>query len=83
MPDLGTPEKTREFLALCLDPAARRPRTPAKLARIMPDWLRTALHGHAPHLATLHDEANRLEADAAHARTAYVKAMKAWTEGND
>lgn len=83
MPDLSTPEKTREFLALCLLPNRRGTRTPKSLHEVMPDWTRTALHEHAPHLATLLEEARRLENEANRAHAAYTKAMKAWIDGED
>lgn len=83
MPDLSTPEATREFLRLCLNPPARGPRTPAKLVEIMPAWLRAALDGHAPELAVLHADTVRLEKAAARARAVEVTALEQWVEGQD
>ncbi|MFI5814921.1 hypothetical protein ACIA7S_28680 [Streptomyces sp. NPDC051643] len=83
MPDLDTPKETREFLALCLLPNRRGTRTPKSLHEVMPEWTRTALHEHAPHLAPLLNEARRLEGDVKRAHAAYVKAMRAWIEGED
>lgn len=76
--DLSTPETTRRFLRICL--TGRVKRTPAKLAEIIGirEWLRTPVHEHAPHLAPLHAEAERLRLEAARARQAYVDALTTW-----
>ncbi|MEU0275950.1 hypothetical protein [Streptomyces sp. NPDC006307] len=78
MPDLTTREDVRSFLALCLNPGYGVQRTVAKLADVMPPWLRERLDHHAPHLAQLHAEADRLQAQADQARTAYTDALAAW-----
>lgn len=81
---LDTEPEVRAFLKLCLDPGIGRvKRTPAKLAKVMPDWLRGPLAVHAPDLAELHAEAVRLRAEAERAETAYAKALGAWIEQSD
>ena len=76
--DLSTPDSTRAFLRICLN--GRIKRTPAKLAQIldMREWLREPTHQHAPHLAPLHAEAERLRLAANRAQAAYVRAMAEW-----
>ncbi|GHA94164.1 hypothetical protein [Streptomyces chryseus] len=80
MPDLNTPEDTRSFLALCLDPGYGVKRTVNKLADVMPPWLRERVDQHAPHLAQLHAEADRLQAAADEARAAYAAALGDWIQ---
>lgn len=81
LPDLNTPDEIRAFLRLCLKPPARGPRTPAKLAKVMPDRLRERLHEHAPHLAELDAEVTRLERATERARGAHAKALARWIDG--
>ncbi|WP_329131613.1 hypothetical protein OG552_10675 [Streptomyces sp. NBC_01476] len=81
---LDTEPEVRAFLKLCLDPGPGFPkRTVAKLAKVMPDWLRGPLAIHAPDLAELRAEAVRLRAEAERADRAYVKALGAWIAKSD
>lgn len=76
---LDTETEVRAFLKLCLNPGIGRvKRTPAKLAKVMPEWLREPLAVHAPDLAALHAEAVRLRGEAERAEKAYAKALGAW-----
>lgn len=76
---LDTESEVRAFLKLCLNPGIGRvKRTPAKLAKVMPGWLREALAPHAPDLAELHADAVRLRAEAERAERVYTKALGAW-----
>ncbi|MFD5678538.1 hypothetical protein [Streptomyces sp. NPDC127040] len=70
---LDTEDEIREFVALCL-----KSRTVAKLAEVMPDWLRGPVESRAPELTELRESAERLEQEAALARRAYAKALHAW-----
>ncbi|MEU2426950.1 hypothetical protein ABZ619_39060 [Streptomyces sp. NPDC007851] len=83
MPELNTPEEIRDFLRLCLNPPGRAPRTPANLAQVMPDWLYGPLHEHAPHLAALRAETERLDEAAARAHRAHAAALARWIEGTE
>ncbi|MEW2302027.1 hypothetical protein AB0958_18975 [Streptomyces sp. NPDC006655] len=83
MAELNTPEEIRDFLRLCLNPPGRGARTPAQLAQIMPDWVRGPLHEHAPHLAALRAEAERLDEAAARAHRAHAAALAKWIEGTE
>ena len=79
MPDLATPESTRAFLRLRLNPGiGRTRRTVNELARVMPSWLSVALRTHAPELAQLHEAVAEAEAAAAKKREAYAKALGTW-----
>ncbi|MFE3378790.1 hypothetical protein [Streptomyces anulatus] len=81
MLDLSTPDRTRQFLALCLDPGlGRKTRTLTELADVIPPWLADKVDVHAPHLAQLRTEADRLRADAAAAQAAYTTALGAWID---
>lgn len=72
MPNLNTETEVRDFLLLALTPGhGIPPRTVAKVAKIMPDWLQDAVAAQAPHLAEL-----RTAVDTA--RTTYVEALNAW-----
>ncbi|PWI16049.1 hypothetical protein DI272_19150 [Streptomyces sp. Act143] len=75
-----TEAEVRDFLRLCLEPRPGMTRTPARLAEIMPGPLYEALVRLAPHLGELHDEADRLEAEARAANRAYARALAAWIE---
>jgi hypothetical protein len=77
---LDTPEDVRTFLRNCLAREGRRPNTPRSLHLVMPDWLRNALHAHAPHLAALLADADRLHAAENAAHDAYAEALAAWIE---
>lgn len=76
MPDLSTPEHSREFVAYCI--GNRVNRTPAQLAAIMPEWLQVALFEHAPHLGVIHAaaEQHRLAYEAA--TELYVSELAKW-----
>lgn len=81
---LNTEAEVRDFLKLCLDPGPLRPkRTVAKLARVMPGWLRERLDTHAPDLAELHATAGRLQGEADRADRDYAKALGAWIGQQD
>lgn len=77
---LDTPEDVRGFLRDCLQREDRKPNTPRSLHLVMPNWLRTALHAHAPNLASLLADADRLH-DAENAvHDAYAQALAEWIE---
>ncbi|MFD3844774.1 hypothetical protein ACFWVB_02640 [Streptomyces microflavus] len=67
----GAAGEMKAFLALCLDPPGREPRTPEELARVMPPYVADEIAAFAPHLGEL-----RKAADAA--RDAYVTALREW-----
>jgi hypothetical protein len=75
---LDTPEDVRAFLRDCLERDGRPPNTPRSLHMVMPDWLRTALHAHAPHLATLLADADRLHAAENAVHDTYGQALAEW-----
>jgi hypothetical protein len=89
--DLSTPESTRAFLALCLNPPGREGRTLDQLAKVLPAWVMTELRVHAPELGRLRDELTKAEAEtraaqrrASQRRAAFAKALDAWiSEGAD
>lgn len=81
--DLSSAAAVREFLVLCLTPRGRSNRTPEKLAEVMPDLLRDALEGYAPHLGKLRLEAEDLERQAREARKAHVDAFATWLRSSD
>lgn len=70
---LTTETEVRAFVVMCL-----KTRTVAKLAKVMPDWLRGPVERHAPDLTQLREAAERAEAEAAKARRDYTKALTAW-----
>lgn len=70
---LKTEAEIREFVALCL-----KTRTVAKLAAVMPPWLRDPIEAHAPGLTELREAADRLEREAFRARRAHTIALGAW-----
>jgi hypothetical protein len=75
---LDTPDDVRAFLRDCLHRDGRTPNTPRSLHMVMPNWLRIALHAHAPHLAALLADANRLH-DAENAvHDTYAHALADW-----
>ncbi|WP_327415458.1 hypothetical protein [Streptomyces sp. NBC_01233] len=79
MLELHTAAQARAFLGLCLDPGpGRHTRTLDDLVRIMPPWLQDQVDGHAPHLAELRAEADRLQAALTEAQTVYATALGAW-----
>ncbi|MCY0957676.1 hypothetical protein [Streptomyces sp. H27-H5] len=76
---LDTAAQARAFLALCLDPGSGRAgRTLPELVAIMPPWLQGQVDTHAPHLADLRAEADRLKTAATAAQTAYAEALGTW-----
>jgi hypothetical protein len=75
---LDTADDVRAFLRNCLAREGRRPNTPRSLHLVMPDWLRNALHAHAPHLATLLADADRLHAAENALHDAYGRALGDW-----
>ncbi|MFE5037096.1 hypothetical protein [Streptomyces sp. NPDC056683] len=77
---LDTPDDVRAFLRACLHRDGRTPNTPRSLHLVMPEWLRTALHAHAPHLATLLADANRLHNAENAAHDTYARALAEWIE---
>ncbi|MGA5496679.1 hypothetical protein ACPCSP_20190 [Streptomyces cinereoruber] len=81
MKDLDTPEETREFLRLCLDPGHGIQRTPDKLAEIMPPQMRDQVEAFAPHLTYLRGIADMAQAGADEARAAYAGALADWIDG--
>ncbi|MFE4329683.1 hypothetical protein ACFRQM_09525 [Streptomyces sp. NPDC056831] len=78
MDQFTTAPEIRTFLALCLNPGHGIKRTPAKLAEAMPVALRDRMETHAPQLAHLRVEAERLEAAADQARQAHATALEQW-----
>jgi hypothetical protein len=88
--EFGSAEKTRAFLALCLNPGEGVRRTPLQLVQIMQPWLEEAVFDHAPHLRehmlTIAEQRRRMEdAEAAlHAEQAeYAEALLAWIESGE
>ncbi|MFH8577185.1 hypothetical protein [Streptomyces zaomyceticus] len=76
---LETAAQARAFLDLCLDPGpGRHTRTLDDLVRIMPPWLQDQIDDHAPHVAELRAEADRLQAALTDAQGAYATALGAW-----
>jgi hypothetical protein len=77
---LDTPDDVRSFLRDCLHREGRTPNTPRSLHMVMPKWLRIALHTHAPHLATLLADADRLHDAENAAHDTYAQALAEWIE---
>jgi hypothetical protein len=75
---LDTPDDVRAFLRGCLHREGRQPNTPRSLHLVMPEWLRTALHAHAPHLAPLLADAHQLHDAENRAHNTYAAAMAEW-----
>jgi hypothetical protein len=75
---LDTPADVRAFLRACLHRDGRTPNTPRSLHMVMPEWLRIALHAHAPHLPALLADADRLHNAENAAHDTYAHALADW-----
>lgn len=77
---LNTPEETRAFLRLCLNPGYGVSRTPAKLAKVMPPVLRDRVETFAPHLAEIRRAAESADHWATVARARHADALRDWID---
>ncbi|KUN32474.1 hypothetical protein AQJ11_02820 [Streptomyces corchorusii] len=84
MQQFQTPDVTREFLRLCLDPGpGREKRTPVRLLEVLPQQMHDAVIRHAPYLRAMRDRVDALAEQHQAAKHEYADALTAWIHGEE